>query len=312
MDRDGNIILPRKKKMQALLDSLWENRFQLCGGPGPQRSANPTMRKILEQYLGYPLVYSEPVTLQKLVIQNLTALTRPQLLQVQRLIPFLYTSSYSIKKWYVPVSREAGALPDVVGIRNYMRIEKQLGDEHNLKVQERLNHKNAHQLRVNWEHYAATVLEWARSERLVDNVCALLAAIGCRRVELIDPQIQFDFSDNVVYQEGVAKSKHDVSIEKPVIIIPNAEELLELVRAHFGEMEEKSRVEMGHNPIFAKANALIKQAIPGAKGCHTLRAIYCAATFDPRAQISFTAHIQRVLAHSSLDTALHYQGICLV
>ena len=286
--------------MDRLILALWEHREMLCGGKGAKRET-AVMGRILEAHFG-PFTGSQPLQLQRLVIENLNAMTILDLALLQKIVPFLYKSSYSIKAWFVPVSKATQNKRK----KNYLRIADDT--QHRATVQRRLQHKNRHRVDVHVGQYLKALDEWKEGP-LEAKMCAFLAAVGCRRSEMLDPFIIFEFAPSypIVTQLGVHKSKHCVTLRKRCLL-PNLAQLLSEIRAEKMGVD-KTRKEIGDLPIWKKCCTLVRKVIPGGT-CHTLRAVYIALTFDNRS--SFTSHAQRCCGHSSLDTALHYQGIALI
>ena len=289
--------------MQTLLDQLWEHRDQLCGGKGVHRNTS-TMQKILEANFG-AFRGSQALQFQRLVIRHLADLSPQQLSLVQRLIPHLYLSSYSVKAWYVPVSAAANGTNNVRQIKHFMSIEHDA--DHRAMVRTKLEHKNRHRLDVNVDKYVRAMLEWSQGETLAHKCCAFLSAVGCRRSEMIDPFILFEFEgDTIVTQLGVHKSRSCITLRKKCLL-PGMQSLLAEIRAE-GMGRDKTRREIGDLSIWPKCIALIRGVIPGGT-CHTLRSVYIALTYDNRS--SFTSYVQQCCGHASLETALHYQGVRL-
>jgi len=283
--------------MNRLLQVLWQHRNELCLGRGTEG----TMGKILDAHFG-EFHGSQALRLQRLCIDHLNELSEEDLRLLQQLIPHVYPSSYSQKAWFVPVSRAAKG---DARKKRFLRIADDTA--HRALVRHKLELKNKHRISVNALDYLQAMTQWSKSDALEAKMACFLAAVGCRRCEMIDPFILFQFERDCVSQLGVHKSKRCVTLQKKCLL-PGMAKILDEIRAeNLGH--NLSRKEMGDLAVWPRVIALIRTVIPTAT-CHTLRSLYVALTYDEKS--SFTSHAQSCCGHSSLNTALHYQGVRLL
>ena len=147
------------------------------------------------------------------------------------------------------------------------------------------------------------------------NMTVLQTSIGCRVIELLNPLIS-NFAESkkpgYIIQRGVAKSKEQVVIEKPVIGI-TVKQFLETL-SNMRDICQSDCSNAAYANKFEKhIVGHIKQLYPQVKlgaGTHILRALYARASYRLSDRtISFTLWLKDVLGHKTYSCIHHYDSI---
>jgi integrase len=180
-------------------------------------------------------------------------------------------------------------------------------------------------LHIDMDVFLENIRNGIKDNNFAPLMCALQAACGARNIELLNPKLsQFELSDEegFVIQRGQAKSrKKEVIdlIEKPILGVPVLLflERLEYARTFTALSVSKGKTNSQLGDLYQdKIVKHVKSLYPQFKssdGSHRLRGAYVKIShiIHSNKDVSPTSWAKRVLGHSTLATAAHYDSIII-
>jgi len=203
------------------------------------------------------------------------------------------------------------------------------------KAKKKVEERNGAQTLIPYTHVLEVVENLKLDSSVQAEVTLLMLASGCRKIEILDPAIEFETAWNTlkndvdptfIVQNGCAKKRAcrnqaKVRITKPLLFMSPAEFLshVRTVREDLATRGKESRIALGKT-IATSMEKLAHKLWPMSveqghrTGSHINRAIYvnCAYTAFGRGDESLNHFVSRVLGHDELSTATHYMNVRIV
>lgn len=192
--------------------------------------------------------------------------------------------------------------------------------------------RNGQQTLIPYTHVMEVLNRLNDDDSIHSRVTLLMLCSGCRKIEILDPAIEFEqvlnkmsnrIDQSLIVQKGCAKKRPDqkqapVKITKPVLFLTSDEfcEALGQVRDALSERNKKDRVTLGKT-IATSMEKLAHELWPMSKdaghrtGSHLSRAIYVNMAYQAHARgdESLNHFVARTLGHDELSTAAHYMNV---
>jgi len=218
------------------------------------------------------------------------------------------------------------------------RVLRQTREQYMLshfKAKKKVEERNGAQTLIPYTHILEVVENLKLDTSVQAEVTLLMLASGCRKIEILDPTIEFETAWNTlkndvdptfIVQNGCAKKRAcknqaKVRITKPLLFMSPAEFLshVQSVREYLADREKGTRATLGKT-IATSMEKLAHKLWPMSveqghrTGSHINRAIYvnCAYTAFGRGDESLNHFVSRVLGHDELSTATHYMNVRIV